>query len=765
MKLSMKLYVMQTRELFKKSNIKIDDKTINRIAIKEWGKKKKTPIQLIESYKKEIKILPTRPKLELEVLKRPSQKTTKKLKLDNIGSLSINQMRNNSIPAVIPCDFSRAVNITPREIQYDILKGELYPRYSKGERDFVVSAPAGSGKTILGIMIAKAFLKANPNGYFLFCVHLKSLLEQTKQEFEELLGLKVGIIQGDTKLNLECQIQISMIQTLGNRLTSKDEFTKNLFNNLKIQTLIIDECHLSFKATEAVILHVRETNKDNKYVIIGLSGTPYSTFLAKLYGKESIIKVSTMREQMEKGVIVDYILKFFEEKIDTSKLTKNNSGEFTDKSVSDALGALIIEADFAEKWWKDDQAAGKYTLCFCKSIKDAEGIYEYWTEWAEKTGNICPSRIAIMHSKLSDVETSKIRQSAKNGEMLILVSVGQIAIGFDAPHFSVRLNFRPYAKHSYLESVPQAMAMFVQTAARTARSYNGGERAISLENGESLMIPKSKKGWSAAVDISTGKTVLFEDSTVINKDTHKEYNYKVVETLPKKDFAVWHDYTGIQEFISPQEIDEMFTELQQPKAPKELKDLKTLAEEELMKKLLNNSKKLPPKKISCSQCGTAHTPPSCPVCRHTAESVMSDLIEGVEIVFKNGEQYIGHMPEGLKGKLEKFKRKTEEKRKNVNWSKLTPDQKIKAMAGVMITIADDNLSSHANFTKILSARYHSVVSNDQQETSGSAYYKLKRNAADHVDEMYADLKVGNSEKYVELKKYIARVPRRRRAKK
>ena len=659
---------------------------------------------------------------------------SKVLKLDHEGSLSINQLKKYGVPDMIPCDFSKALTIIPRKAQKDTFSA-IFPRYRSGERKYVVGISTGVGKTIFAIILARFFLERNTTGHFVFCVHRKSLLLQTKLEFEEKLGVNVGIIQGNGRLNLECQIQISMVQTMGNRLDAKQEFTKKLFNELFVRELIIDECHINFKSTEKLVKNMEERfSADESYIIVGLTGTPYASFLAKLYGNKALVKVSDMHKSIEEGVIVDYHLICYEEKIDTSKLKENSVGGYENEGVTAAVEELILIGEPAQKWWDDDMTRGKYTLVFCQSIKEAVAIHEHFIEWAEKTGNVCPSRIVLLHSKLGDAESAAIMSECVNGDALIVISVYQISTGFNAPHFSVRLNFRPFAPHPYLLRCPAAMMDYVQVCARTARSFDGGVRCI---------------------DIETGKSILFDSDTVISDQ------YVKVETLPKKEYAVHRDYTGIGKFMSPQDVDAMFNELPQPLSRKEKKDKIDEAEQAMLDMLENDAKELPPKTIACPSCGSNISPPHCGDCGYTIEKVASDIIEGVEIRYVDGVAYVAHTPKKWSKKLEaraKERKKQDKERERVNWGNITEYHLPKVGCAIFMLLDEDGHLQHSNVDNKFFARLFDILGENKPllangDVDWGKMRRIKDEGKQHLKYCEAEFAKKNVEPFLNMKKY------------
>ena len=123
----------------------------------------------------------------------------------------------------------------------------------------VIVAPAGSGKTIIGLeLIAK---KGQPA---LILVHRNQLLQQWLERIEAFLGIprrEIGQYSG-TKKKMGKQITIASMQTLA-RMDSLDELRD------QFGIIIVDECHhIPAKTFREAIVHF------NPYYLYGLTATP-----------------------------------------------------------------------------------------------------------------------------------------------------------------------------------------------------------------------------------------------------------------------------------------------------------------------------------------------------------------------------------------------------------------------------------------------------------------------------------------------------------
>jgi len=127
----------------------------------------------------------------------------------------------------------------------------------------VISAPPGSGKTVIGLKIIAE--KQQPA---LIIVHRKQLLEQWVEQIQAFLGIpknEIGRI-GQGKAKPGKTITVAMIQSLGKYLDKQetDKFARSF------GTIIVDECHHVPAET------FRNTiSKFSSYFQYGLTATPF----------------------------------------------------------------------------------------------------------------------------------------------------------------------------------------------------------------------------------------------------------------------------------------------------------------------------------------------------------------------------------------------------------------------------------------------------------------------------------------------------------
>lgn len=143
---------------------------------------------------------------------------------------------------------------TPRPHQQRALVS-IFKEHHKGTREMLCVMATGSGKTILGALVAARFRN------MLFLVHQEELFLQTVRTLQKLFPTEtIGTIF-ENKLELDSRMVVGMVKTVHNRLP---KIPRGHFD-----LVIADEAHLSMSVTWATVLdHFRPK------LLLGLSATP-----------------------------------------------------------------------------------------------------------------------------------------------------------------------------------------------------------------------------------------------------------------------------------------------------------------------------------------------------------------------------------------------------------------------------------------------------------------------------------------------------------
>ena len=268
----------------------------------------------------------------------------------------------------------------------------------------------GSGKTVMAAEIIRRL-----NYKTLFVVDVKVLLNQTKEEFEKLLGIECGLItEGKQEWK---NVNIATIQTCVKFLKKKDKtFLKNLS---ECNVVIVDEAHCSKSKSYQMLFD----NVKARYRI-GLTGTAYSNGndsleLYKSFGFPNL-KI-TLKDLVNKGYLVKPIIKFI-------KYNHNNTYFNYDDAY---LGILNSE----ERLNKVKEIVNKHKdeniLIITRRLKHADKIKE-----------ILGGNVEIIKGSLSKKKREKYIKEMKQGNRKILIGTDKIVQkGLNIPNLNVLINY------------------------------------------------------------------------------------------------------------------------------------------------------------------------------------------------------------------------------------------------------------------------------------------------------------------------------------
>lgn len=645
------------------------------------------------------------------------------------------------LPDLVPYEFENLLPFSFRKSQGKAFK-LIMQKALKKIKKIVVSLPPASGKTLLAIFITIMYLKKHPDKMVFFCVHIDSLVIQSFLEFVKWTGEKVGVIQATNELHLSRPIQIVSLDSIKNRLGDGKKVTpmNGIFRQLDVGLIFIDECHRSTKGAEYLIDHYHDSvnSYDDKSMVIGLSGTPYAAFLYNLYGGLSLVRPYSMIEIMAHGDIVNYKMIEVSKKLDTSKLVENKNGEFADDSHNEAIDSLVVGGHPANDWWENEETKNKYTMVFAPSIKGAVSLYTHFTEWALSTGNIDPDSIAITHSQMKKDHISKAMLGCKTGRVLIIISVQQLTVGFDAAHFEVGMIFKFLAASKTRYREPNSPIAMIQRATRLMRSFAGGAVCLSVSGKHSI-----RKG-----SFSVGDAVEVEGEFL-----------QVIKVLPPKRMAMILDYTNLSDFDPPYIIEARYDKLQKTRSKKELEEDRQELLEDIEGKLEEPEKLLP--KVICGNCAAViEKPPFCGGCGMRMKDTRSTVIEGLELVLEDGQTRIVHVADNIKEIFAKIKADRERQEEvdsrniRVNYKKLTIGNKVGIMAAVKYMMHIDGTKGGNNELKVQSAKYHSVV--DRGE-NWDEYKEVNKKSNKIFNTIMQEKKMGSSDTLKGVSKFISKI--------
>jgi superfamily II DNA or RNA helicase len=284
--------------------------------------------------------------------------------------------------------------------QLDALQA-LRQSIGQGVKRIVLSAPTGSGKTVLAAAIVEgAMAKGNR---VCFVVSNLSLIDQTIEAMyaEGIRG--IGCIQADHEMtDWSKPLQVASIQTLRSRKAFPEA-----------NVVIIDEVHVLHSCHKQWLQHPDW----QKVPFIGLSATPYTKGLGKYF--ESLIVVATTQELIDKGVLCPFVV-YASGHPDLSGV-RIVAGDYHEGELSDAMQKGTLTADIVKTWqakWNKDK-----TLFFGVDCAHAQAVQKRFQE----AGISCGYQDA--HTPAD--ERRELKRKFQNGEIQVLSNVSTLTTGTD----------------------------------------------------------------------------------------------------------------------------------------------------------------------------------------------------------------------------------------------------------------------------------------------------------------------------------------------
>jgi superfamily II DNA or RNA helicase len=288
----------------------------------------------------------------------------------------------------------------------------LQDGFRAGHKNQLIMAPTGGGKTLLAMWVIHEALRKGKRVIFL--CDRTTLINQTS-EVADSIGLQHhGILQANHWRRNSLPFQIASVQTIAKRGYWPS-----------VDLLVVDECHSLYSAwTEFAVT--------TKAAVIGLSGTPFSTGLGKIF--TNLINATTMHELTKSGVLVP--MRVF-------SCTKTNmigaataGGEWTDRAAEER--GMEIIGDVVSEWIKFGE--NRKTIVFGSTIKHCQELCRQFINAGVMA--------AVFTSETTATEREILLKEYKKHDSIlrVLISVEALAKGFDVKDVGCLCDCRPLRK-------------------------------------------------------------------------------------------------------------------------------------------------------------------------------------------------------------------------------------------------------------------------------------------------------------------------------
>jgi superfamily II DNA or RNA helicase len=325
-----------------------------------------------------------------------------------------------------------------RQVRESIISGRKRP---------IIAAPTSFGKTIVAGSILKSCQDKGKKGFF-FCDRIQ-LIEQSIATFKQM-GIDFGVRQSEHELsNPGAPIQICSIQTIAAMVNKHGRYIPDF------DLAIVDEAHSQYSIIKDII------GQFNNVPIIGLTATPYSKGLGKLYN--NLLVPIEPRELLNKGYLCP--VKYFGgAHIDMSKIGSKNPNEFKSADINretkEQSGILV--GCIIDNWLKHGE--NSQTIAFSPTKAHSRDLVRRFIE----------SGISAEHidCDFSQEDRQALFEAHDKGEFKVLSCSRLLNTGYDAPRVRCVIDCFP----------TKSVTTWVQRAGRIMRLSEGKEYAIYLDH-------------------------------------------------------------------------------------------------------------------------------------------------------------------------------------------------------------------------------------------------------------------------------------------
>ena len=291
----------------------------------------------------------------------------------------------------------------------DMLRDAL----KRGKRRPIIKAPTGFGKGVLAShIIDGARKKGNRVVFVINAAASQSLLNQMVNRLHAEGVRDLGVMMGDHALtDSDMPVQVCSIQTLRRRMIPPGAL------------VLVDEAHVLNR------LYADWMNREEwaNVPFIGLSATPYSRGLGKLY--DELIIPCTTRELIERGDLAPYrCIGADHPDLSGLKMVRDKDGimDYREEDVARVMDGPKIYGNVVEAWCK--WADGRPTLTYAVKRANAAKIQQEFQKNGIPWGYI--------DCNVEEPDRLKQFEQLRKGEIKGIANVATLTTGLDLPFIS-----------------------------------------------------------------------------------------------------------------------------------------------------------------------------------------------------------------------------------------------------------------------------------------------------------------------------------------
>lgn len=321
----------------------------------------------------------------------------------------------------------------------------------KHNRKTILQSSTGSGKTRIATDFVDRACEKEMTTVFL--ADRKELLTQTVNHFNKL-GISCQLITSETKTIYKSKVYVGMIESFFRR------FSKGMFDGIKIDLFIFDECHIGnyYKLIDLL--------KPHDPYIIGLTATPVASSknhqLKKYYN--SIVCGPSTKWLVENKFLVPSIDIGYNKLLDLKVM----AGEFSSASQIQQFSSLGLNHKMFDLWRK--HASDRQTIVYNINIAHNAEVAKIFRDAGYDVGCIS--------SETPPEERAETLLQYEKGLLQVLCNVGILTKGYDSPETScIVANFST-----------ASLSKWFQVVGRGARTFSGKNNFITIDMGNNILL-------------------------------------------------------------------------------------------------------------------------------------------------------------------------------------------------------------------------------------------------------------------------------------
>ncbi len=316
--------------------------------------------------------------------------------------------------------------------------------FASGKRAVLVVAPTGSGKTAVAVHIIDGVVRKKRRAVFV--ANRRVLVEQTSAKLDEFGLHDHGVVMaGHYRRRPQSPVQVASIQTL----TRREHYPAG-------DLIVCDEAHASTGRSYRTL-----KERYPRAYFLGLTATPFRTDGSGLdVFFDSIVVTATIADLIEQGYLVRP--RVYAPCGPDLTAVKIVGGEYDERGLEKAMNTKELVGNIIDHWKR--LAAGKKTACFASSVAHSHSLVDRFTQ----------AGVAAEHLDANTPGSARAKVFAdfKDGELLVVSSVGVISEGWDAPWCEAGIMARP----------TQSLSLHIQQQGRILRPWVGKAEALILDH-------------------------------------------------------------------------------------------------------------------------------------------------------------------------------------------------------------------------------------------------------------------------------------------